>query len=623
MKGYSVKILRVNLSTRRFSTEEPAEEYYKTFLGGRGFIAQRLVNDLPPGVDPLGPDNKLIFALGPITGHPFPGSGRNSVGAKSPLSGAYGESEAGGFWGAELKRSGYDTIVIEGKSDHPVYLWIKDGQPEIRDASRIWGMEVALTEKSIREDLQDERVRIAAIGPAGEKLVRYACICNDISHVAGRSGMGAVMGSKKLKAVAVRGSALPEMANREKIQELSRWMGKNFKTKTVFWQYGTGSTMDYYESSGNLPIRNFIGGRFPQVEEIKPQSLYQKGYVEKMDSCFACPVRCKKRVKLEHPWNVDPIYGGPEYETLGAFGSNCMVGQVEPIIKANELCCRFGLDTISTGVTISFAMECFEKGVLTLKDTDGLELNFGNASAMIEMVERISLRKGLGDLLAEGTKRAAAAIGKGSEEWAMHVKGEEIPMHDPRYKQGMGLHYSVHATGADHCSGIHDDLVNKKLAEWDRIGVAESVPVYEMSGRKARMLYQVGLWRHLPNYLGLCLFVPWSNEQVTAAVEAITGWPISSYKLMKTVERGITLARIFNLREGFSADDDRLPGRFASSPADSSLKGVGVDPEKLAEAQKIYYQMLGWDESGVPAHGRLVELNLEWVARHLPEKEKA
>jgi aldehyde:ferredoxin oxidoreductase len=421
-----------------------------------------------------------------------------------------------------------------------------------------------------------------------------------------------------LKAVAVRGNAPPEMGNREKILELSRWMGQNFKTKTNFWQYGTGATVDYYADSGNLPVRNFAGGTFPQAENISSQFMYKKGYVEKMESCFGCPVRCKKRVKIDQPWKVDPIYGGPEYETLAAFGSNCGVDQVEAIIKANELCCRYGLDTISTGVVISFAMECFEKGVLTLKDTDGLELAFGNASAMVEMVERIAMRRGVGDLLAEGTKRASEVLGKGSEGWAMHVKGEEIPMHDPRYKQGMGLHYSVHATGADHCSGIHDDVVNKKLLEWDRMGLAESVPVYEMSGRKARMLYQVGLWRHLANHLGLCLFVPWSNEQVTQAVEAITGWPMSSWRLMKTAERGLALARIFNLREGFSSRDDRLPERFAFSPTDSPLKGVGVNPEKLSAAQKVYYQMLGWDESGIPTSGRLVELNIEWAAKYMP-----
>lgn len=617
MKGYKGKILRVNLSSLDFKTEEPEEGFYKLYLGGRGFIVYTLLREVPQGADPLGPENKLVFALGPMTGHPFPGSGRNSVGAKSPLTGAFGESEAGGYWGAELRRAGYDAIILEGKAEEPVYLWIKDGQAEIRPGRNLWGLEVAETEETIRNELKEERVRIAAIGPAGENLVRYASIAHDVNHVAGRAGMGAVMGSKKLKAIAVRGDSLPEVAHKEKLQELARWMGLNYKRRTNFWQYGTGALMDYYESSGNLPICNFRGGKFPQVENIMSQSMYKKGYVTKMESCFGCPVRCKKVVKISQPWEVNPIYGGPEYETLAALGSNCGVDQVEAIIKANELCGRYGLDTISTGVAISFAMECFEEGILTVKDTDGLPLTFGNAEGMIEMVKRIALRQGLGDLLAEGTKRAAQKIGKGAEDLAMQVKGEEIPMHEPRYKQGMGLHYSVHATGADHCTGIHDDVVNKKLTEWERVGHAESVPVSELSARKARMLYQVGLWRHVPNYLGLCLFVPWENEHIVEGVRAVTGWPMSTYKIMKTAERGITLARIFNLREGFSCRDDILPRRFASSSPDSNLKGIGVDPEKLAAAQKIYYQMLGWDESGVPTIGRLVELNIEWAAQYL------
>ncbi len=617
MKGYNGKILRVNLGDRQIKVEEPAEEFYKLYLGGRGFIIFTLLQEVPARIDPLGPENKLVFALGPLTGHPFPGSGRHSVGAKSPLTGAFGESEAGGYWGAELRRAGYDAIILEGRAADPVYLWVKDGKAEIRSARSLWGLEVAETSKALLSELGDDHVRVAAIGPAGERMVRYAAIAHDITHVAGRTGMGAVMGSKNLKAIAVRGTAAPEIADRDKLRELARWMGQNFKARTNFWQYGTGALMDYYEASGNLPVRNFRDGKFPQVENIMSQSMYKKGYVVKMESCFGCPVRCKKVVRIEKPWRVDAIYGGPEYETLAAFGSNCGIDQVEAIMKAHELCGRYGLDTISTGVTISFAMECLEKGILTLQDTGGLALTFGNAEAMLEMVERIALRQGIGDLLAEGTKKAAQKMGKGAEELAMQVKGEEIPMHEPRYKQGMGLHYSVHATGADHCTGIHDDVVNKKLAEWERIGYAESVPVYELSGRKARMLYQVGLWRHLPNYLGLCLFVPWENEHIVKAVEAVTGWPMSTWKLMKTAERGITLARIFNLREGFSRGDDVLPKRFVASPPDSNLKGIGVDPEKLAAAQKIYYQMLGWDEEGVPTYGRLVELNIEWAASYI------
>jgi aldehyde:ferredoxin oxidoreductase len=410
------------------------------------------------------------------------------------------------------------------------------------------------------------------------------------------------------------------MANRAKILELSRWMGQNYKKRTQQWKWGTGGVMDYYEAHGNLPIRNFAGGRFPAVEKISAQAMFNKGYVEKMDNCYACPVRCKKRVKLETPWKVEAIYGGPEYETLGAFGSSCGVEEVEAIMKAHELCGRFGLDTISTGLTIAFAMECFGKGVLTPRETGGLELNFGNGAAMVAMVEKIARREGIGDLLAEGSKRAAVRIGNGSEVWAMQVKGQEIPMHDPRYKQAMGIHYSVHFAGADHCSGIHDDVVSRNLTEWDRIGLAESVPIYEMSERKARMLYQIGLWRQMGNILGICLLVPWSNEQMIEAAEAVTGWPLSAWKLMKTVERTLTLARIFNLREGFSARDDVLPERMISSPADHPLHGLGVDMEKLAAAKKVYYGMLGWDEEGIPTYPRLVELNIEWARKYLLAK---
>ena len=617
MRGYNGVTLRINLTTGGISTEKPLEDYYKRYLGGRGFIIHTLLTEVPQRVDSLGPENKLIFALGTITGHPLVGSAKNSIGSKSPLTGGFGESEVGGFWGPELRRSGFDAIIVEGVPAKPVYVWINDGKVEIRDASKLWGLEIAETEKAIREELGDKKVRIATIGPGGEKLVRYACIANDISHVAGRTGMGAVMGSKKLKAIAVKGKRLSEIANKEKIKELSRWMARNFREKTLFWKYGTGPTITAYEETGNLPIRNFAGGRFPGVEKISPQAMFEKSYVEKMDGCFGCPIRCKRRVKIDRPWKVDPVYGGPEYETLAALGSNCGVDDLEAIIKANELCNRHGIDTISTGVSISFAMECFERGIVTLGDTDGLELTFGNAQAMVEMVERIALRKGLGDLLAEGTKRASEKIGKGSAEFAMHVKGEEVPMHEPRYKQGMGLHYSVHATGADHCTGIHDNLVKANLMGWESIDVAESIPNTELSPRKARMLYHVGLWRQMANYLGLCIFVPWSYQQIRDAVESVTGWPMSYWRLMKAAERGITLARIFNIREGFSAEDDKLPHRFATSPSDGPLKDVTVDPDKLAEAQKLYYQMLGWDEQGTPTYARLVELDIEWAYEYL------
>jgi len=618
MKGYNGKILRINLTTGQFSIEELSEDYYKKYIGGRGFIIHTLLTELPKGIDPLGTENKLIFSLGPFTGHPIPGSGRNSIGSKSPLTGGFGEAEAGGFWGAELKKSGYDAIIIEGISNKPVYIWINAGNFEIRDASKLWGLEIADTVKAIHKNLNDKKIRVATIGPGGENLVRYACIANDISHVAGRTGMGAVMGSKKLKAIAVRGKRLPEIADKEKIINLSRWMANNYKKRSEFpWRYGTGPSIIQYEATGNLPIRNFNGGRFPGVEKITPQLMFEKSYVEKMDSCFGCPLKCRRRVKIDTPWEVDPIYGGPEYETLASLGSNCGIDNLEALIKAHELCGRYGIDTISTGVCISFAMECFEKGIITLDDTEGIELTFGNTEAMLEMVERIALRKGFGNLLAEGTKKASEKIGRGSAEFAMHVKGEEIPMHEPRYKQAMGLHYGVHATGADHASGIHDDLVIKNLIAWESIDVAESMSSTELSPRKARMLYHVGLWRQMGNYLGLCLFVPWSYQQIRDAMEGITGWPMSYWRLMKTVERGITLARIFNLREGFSAEDDVLPRRFATAPSEGPLKDVVIDLEAFNKARSAYYGMLGWDESGKPTSARLVELDIEWASEYL------
>ena len=617
MKGYNGKFLRVNLTNRQLSVEEPSEDYYRRYLGGRGFIIEKLLTEMPAGVDPLGPENKLIFSLGPMTGHPLPGSGRNSIGAKSPLTGGFGEAEAGGFWGAELKRAGFDAIIVEGASEAPVYLKIENGQAEIRDAGKIWGMDVAEAQKAVHEELGSTRFRTAAIGPAGENLVRFACVLNDITHAAGRTGLGAVMGSKKLKLIAVKGDKPPEMANREPILELARQLAKSTKENpTSFSINGTGAAIESYEAMGNLPIRNFQGGTFPTARELTPQRMKEKGSWDKMESCFGCPIRCKKKLKpITDPWPVDPVYGGPEYETLAALGSNCGIDNVEAVMKGHELCGRYGLDTISTGATIAFAMECFEKGLLTPKDTDGIALRFGNAGAMVEMIEKIAFRKGFGDILAEGSRRAAARIGKGADEFSIQVKGNEVPMHEPRLKQGLGLHYSEHASGADHCTGIHDERL--PVAQMDRIDVAENIPSTELSPRKVRTLYQFGIWRQIPNYMGMCLFLPWTQQQLTESMENITGWPMSYWRLMKTAERGITLSRIFNMREGFTAKDDNLPKRFSTSPADGPLKDVRVDPEQLAEAQKLYNQMLGWDESGIPTYARLVELDIEWASEYL------
>jgi len=594
MNGFNGRIARINLDARKITIESPTESYYRSYLGGRGFIAHTLLKEVPQKIDPFGPENKIIFALGPITGHPFAGSGRNSVGCKSPLSGGYGESEAGGYWGAELKKAGFDGLIIEEISKKPVYLWINNGNIEIRDASNLWGLAVADTQNAIRKELNDNKIRTAVIGPAGENRVRFACILNDCNHAAGRSGMGAVMGSKNLKAIAARGKSSLQVADRKRLLEINRWMLENYKENSKFWRYGTGAGIAKFEETGNLPIRNFKGGRFPGAEKINAKLLCEN-YLEKMGSCFACPIRCKKVIKLEKPYEVDPVYGGPEYETLAALGSNCGIDDLKAIMKANELCNCFGMDTISTGVVIAFAMECFENNVLESKDTDGLDLTFGNAQAMLEMVERIARRQGFGDLLAEGTKRASETIGKGATDYAMHVKGEEIPMHEPRFKQPLGLHYSMHVTGADHGTGINDSSA--------------------LDEESAKKLYELGFSAQLSNYIGICRFVPWSDQQIIDALECITGWQMDSRELMDVVERGIALARIFNIREGFSAEDDRLPKRFETTPSDGPLKGI--NPIKLARAQKTYYQIMGWDEFGIPTRKKLADLQIVWASKYL------
>jgi len=616
--GYNGRILRIDLAKGRISVEEPQIEFYQRYLGGRGFVAVTLLKEVPPGIDPLGPENKLVFALGPLTGSPLPGSGRNSVGAKSPLTGAFGEAEAGGFWGAELKRAGFDSIVVEGNSNSPVYLLIRDGQVELKDAGHLWGMEIAQAHFTIRKELENDKIRTAIIGPGGEKLIRFATIANDISHVAGRTGLGAVMGSKKLKAIAVRGTSQLQMAHPEALHEIGRWMAQNFKDKTGVWQYGTGYLMEGYSLAGNLPAYNFLDGSFDQVEKITAQAICDQFRVE-MYGCYACPLRCKKRIKIDLPYEVDPIYGGPEYETLAAFGSNCGISDHKAICKAHEICNRYGIDTISAGVTISFAMECFEKGLLTTRDTDGLELTFGNAKAMLELLKQITEKRGVGMLLSEGSRIAARQIGNGAEDFAVQVKGLELAMHDPRLKQGLGLHCGVNPSGPDHASAIHDTLLVKgpQFDEWGAIDINESIPSTELSPRKARLVYQYGMWTNLTNYLVICVLVPYTKRQIQEAVEAVTGWPMSYWRLMKTAERGVTLAKIFNLREGFTEVDDVLPKRIYSAQRKGNL--AGVDPDKLSEVKKLYYQMLGWNEQGIPTKARLVELDIEWASEYFLE----
>lgn len=615
--GYNGKILRVDLSNGNTSIDKPDPNFYRQYVGGRGFISYFLLKELEAGVDPLGPDNKLIFAGGPVTGVPIAGSARNSVGAKSPLTNGYGDAEVGGYWGAKLRRAGYDAVIIEGRSDKPVYISINNTEVEIRDAKHIWGKTTLECEKLIKEELGKGDVRIAQIGLAGENLVRYACVLNDLSHAAGRTGLGAVMGSKNLRAIAVRGQQKITFQDEKGIKLLARELHEFLKTdkKSAFLsKYGTQGTMLAKNQTGSLPTRNFQYGQFEGVENFDGDTINESILV-KRGTCYACPIRCKPHVAVGPPYNVDPVYGGPEYETLASLGSNCGIDNLNAVAKGDELCSMYGLDTISTGVSIAFAMECFEQGILTQKDADGLDLKFGNADTMLKMIGMIARREGIGDLLAQGVARASREIGKGAQDLAMHVKGQELPLHEPRFKQGMGLGYALSPTGADHIHNMHDtnftEVIPDKLKSF---GILDPLPVNDLSAAKVRMLIYHSLWVHTLNSLGYCIFVKFPPEKMADLVKNITGWNSSVWELMKAGERSVTLSRLFNIREGITKADDSLPKRFFKPFASGPLEGVGVNEQEIQRARDTYYKMLGWDRDGVPSLPKLQELGIGWAA---------
>ena len=611
--GYSGKILRVNLSNNITSVETTDNSFLRKYLGGAGFVTYFLWKELGQGTEPLGPDNKLIFALGPLTGIPLPGSGRNCIGAKSPLTEGIAKSEVGGFWGAELKRAGYDVVIVEGKAAKPVYLWIHDGEASIKDAGHLWGKNIKETQQTIRTELGDNLIRVAAIGPAGENLVRYACIMNGLFDTAGRGGLGAVMGAKNLKAVAVRGHQAPPISNSRPVTELRKWMAANLHLVKDFCEYGTGAAMEAFEAAGNLPVRNFRDGVFPGITKISAPTIKDTIRIG-MDGCFACTVRCKKVVQVKQPYFVDPAYGGPEYETLAALGSNCGIDNLEALAKGSELCNAYSLDTISAGEVIAFAMECFENGLLSVKDTDGIELRFGNEEAMLKLIELIARREGIGDLLAEGAARAARKIGKAAEEFAIQVKGLEAGMHEPRVKPGLGLGFMVNPQGADHCCNLHDTMYigeNWRVKEMEHLGMPVPFSLEDIGPRKVALFKLVQQKLILLDSLVVCQFLPYSFEQLNDVVAAVTGWDTSITELMRIAERTLTMTRLFNLREGFTAADDKLPPRFFQPKTDGVLADKLLDPAKLEHAKRYYYVLMGWDEgTGIPKPEKVAELDI-------------
>jgi aldehyde:ferredoxin oxidoreductase len=581
--GYWDRILHVDLSHGETRVESHGEAFWRRHLGGRSLIAHYLLRDVPRGADPLGPENVLVFACGVLSGLPFPGAGRHSVGAKSPLTGAFGESEAGGFWGAELRHAGWDAIVVHGRASAPVYLSIADDQVELRDATHLWGKETGEVEDTLRQAHGDRLLRIAQTGIAGEHGVRFALVVNDLNEVAGRTGLGAVMASKYLKAIAVRGTRKLPVVDNAPLQQTARWVIDTMDDNHYnFHHFGTGALMLGKHLEGHLIVRNFQDGQWTpeQVTAIDAKTFSESPYHQRMDGCYACSVRCKKRAKDE-AMSVEPRYGGPEYETLGATGTNLQVDDLRTLLRINQRLNRVGIDSVSFGATIAWAMECYERGLLTDADTDGIALRWGDGATVLKLVDLVARREGpLGDLLANGALAAARRLGRDTEQYVVHVKGLEVAMHDPRAMRPMLENYPITPTGGDH----------------------------------------TGAGRHrtsLRNTVGLCQFLAYDESRVVDLVRAATGWEVDEQELRAVVSRGLSLARLFNLREGTTAADDRLPKRLH----EPLLKGPLSDKRLTeAEVQSIvsdYYLEQGWHpQTGAPLVGTLEALDIAEYAEH-------
>ncbi len=606
--GWTGKILRVNLTTGKRAAEAVPEAWPREYVGGRGVAARYLFEELDPAVDPLSPQNKLIFATGALTGTNAPTGARYMVVTKGPLTGAMTTSNSGGHWGPALKYAGYDLLIVEGRAEKPSYLFIYNDRVEIRDATHLWGRTTSETEDTLRAELALPDVRIANIGPAGENLVRYACIINDKHRAAGRSGVGAVMGSKNLKAIAVRGTGAVPISRPPEFMAAMYSMAQKLAAspgREGFTDGGTLPVMDLTQEFGGLPTRNFREGQFEHAYDIDGEALKASRLVANK-ACFACTIACGRVTRLEdgsskylvntHPRNWRTAGEGPEYENAWALGADTGVGDLDAIIKANFLCNDLGLDPISMGATIAAAMEMFETGAIDAAQT-GCDLRFGNAGAMIRMVEATGYREGFGHELAEGSKRMTAKFGR--PEFFMGVKGQEFPAYDPRGFQGMGVAYATCNRGACH------------LRAWTpSVETSGQMPPHATEGKGTWVAHeQDQTTAH--DGTGLCLFVSAGGitlADIAPVLAAATGvdWTVESLK--EAGERTWNLERLWNLRAGITPAEDNLPKRLLKEAHQSGpSKGVVVNLQPMLEE---YYAARGWSADGLPTPEKLASLGV-------------
>ncbi len=609
--AYSGKILQVDLSIGKIWVDEQPDSFYRKWIGGRGMILYYLMRETRPQIDPLGEENLLIFAPGILTGTILPGTGRHSVGAKSPLTGALASSEAGGWWGAELKRAGFDGLVIRGKSPQPVYLWIKDGSVEIRSATHLWGLKTGDAQEAIQQELEDNKIRVAQIGPAGEREVLYAAIMHDINRAAGRSGLGAVMGSKNLKAVAVRGTIKVGLVDKALMQLTAKWITSNYK-EMMGWaiSYGTSGSVKANHDVGATGIRNYQDSQLIGVENLDGTAFFET-LLKGRDTCNRCPVRCKLVVGLESEPAIDTRYGGPEYESIGGLGALCGINDPLIVAKANELCAANGLDTISTAGTIAFVMNCVQKNLISGFD---FVPQFGDGQSLLKCIEIIAAREGLGDWMAEGSRRMADEIGEAAQEFLAVARGQEYPLHDPRLKHTMAMGYALSATGADHMHNLNDTFatwdgsdINARLRELD---IATPLELWGISDHKMQAFRYETAFKNFLDSAVICHFYPYEYHHMVAATSGAGGWNIEKEEINQIGERIITLARLYLLREGFTDANDALSARAFHRLELGPIAGKALTPQELREALLRYYSMMGWNEKGIPQTAALEALAL-------------
>ncbi len=597
---YAGCVLRVNLTEGKVSKENPPEDLLRAYIGGRGLGTYYLSQLLNPEVDPLSPENVLIFATGPLTGTPAPTGGRYMVLCKSPLTGLVASSNSGGHFGAELKAAGYDLIIFEGASVEPVYLAIKDDQVELRSAKHLWGLDTDEATDRLLEEFGDPKARVACIGPAGENKVRIACVINDKHRAAGRSGVGAVMGSKGLKAIVVRGTKRPEAPEKEVFMDFIRRkvdiIHQNPVTNEALPKLGTKVLDNIINENGLYPTRNFQTGVFEGVGEVCGEALVEKGYLKKNRGCYACPIKCARITELPTKQKGE----GPEYESGWAYGACCGVKDLIAVTEANFMCNRLGLDTISAGVTIACAMELYERGYLPREDLgSGPELRFGSSEAILYYTQAMAYRQGVGDKLAEGSYRLAQAYGH--PELSMSVKKQELPAYDPRGVQGQALAYATSNRGGCH---VRAYLISPEI-----LGVPEKLDPQEINGKAE----WVKLFQDLTaviDSMGLCLFSSFalSAEDYRDLLAASTGFDYTVEEMLQCGERIWNLERVFNLKAGLDPAQDTLPKRFLEEAMpEGPNKGAVV---RLQDMLPEYYRVRGWDASGRPTQEKLAELGL-------------